>query len=147
MTRSPFLTVRGMRWPVSVLMAPVPTASTVPVLGRSLPVSGRKMPVSVLVWASSRRTMILSPRGRTLVLLLDLGAGLVSVLDMRGSPKGCRVEERHRGMRHQGIEAKRLRGPAAFVVAFEDAAEDFEEEVEVVGALGAVDDGEGPEAQ
>src|SRR5262245_34193348 len=82
MMRSPFLTERGTRLPVSVLRAPVPTASTVPVLGRSLPVSGRKMPLSVLVWASSRRTRILSPRGRTLDLEEDLG--LVAVLDIEG---------------------------------------------------------------
>src|SRR5437588_12644150 len=81
MMRSPFFRVRGMRAPVSVLRAPVPTASRVPVLGRSLPLSGMKMPLSVLVWASSRRTRILSPRGRTAVLLEDL-EGLVAVLDI-----------------------------------------------------------------
>src|SRR5215204_3615939 len=65
MTRSPFLTVRGMRSPVSVLRAPSPTAWMMPVLGLSLLVSGRKMPDSVLDWASSRLTRILSWRGRT----------------------------------------------------------------------------------
>src|SRR3982751_6897837 len=119
MTRSPFLTVRGMRAPVSVLRAPVPTASTVPVLGRSLPVSGRKMPVSVLVWASSRRTMILSPRGRTLVLLEDL-AGLVAVLDILRSPISRALGT---GNSKSQIAKGRSGRPAAFVVAFEDSAQ------------------------
>src|SRR5688572_7940916 len=79
-----------MRSPVSVLSLPSPTASMVPVLGRSLLVSGRKMPLLVRVSASSRRTMILSCKGliearlplaERLSLLLSFlaGAGLVAV--------------------------------------------------------------------
>src|SRR5678815_700933 len=92
MTRSPFLTVRGMRSPVSVLRAPSPTASMVPVLGLSLLVSGRKMPEAVLVSASSRLTRILSWRGRTLVLVL---------LAMRSTPETGTLG------RHAGTEARR----------------------------------------
>src|SRR5678815_4074301 len=92
MTRSPFLTVRGMRSPVSVLRAPSPTASMVPVLGLSLLVSGRKMPEAVLVSASSRLTRILSWRGRTEALLV-----LAMDLLQRGSGGGFTTEaQRHR---------------------------------------------------
>src|SRR5438128_2341907 len=79
MTRSPFLTERGMRSPVSVLMAPSPTAWMTPLLGFSLPVSGRKMPELVLVSGSSRRTRTLSPSGRTWTLAA-LGVGAVADL-------------------------------------------------------------------
>src|SRR3954468_18235711 len=99
MMRTPVLSLRGMRAPVSVLRAPVPTASTVPVLGRSLPDSGMKMPLSVLVWASSRRTRILSCSGRTtLEDLLGL-EGLLAVLDIVGL-----LEEGIKASGHQGIK-------------------------------------------
>src|SRR6185295_12349996 len=89
MMRSPFLTLSGIRLPVSVLIDPSPTASMVPDLGFSLPLSGRKMPLAVLVSGSSRRTRTLSPRGRTDTLVL------VEVFDISSvSNQGVRQERK-----------------------------------------------------
>jgi hypothetical protein len=72
---------------------------------------------------------------------------LVAVLDIESvSERGV---DRKKGIKARGIKASRLRRiwPAAFVMAFEDAPEDVEHEVQVAGALRAVDDGESAQAE
>src|ERR1043165_4113774 len=129
-----------MRSPVSVLSAPVPTASMVPVLGFSLPVSGRKMPLAVLVSGSSRRTSTLSPRGRTFTLVL----GAVAVFDISSSPvRGESAAETAQSSTHKSGQA----GPAPAVMAEQAAAQGFEEEVNVGRGARAVEAGEGVGAE
>src|SRR5438105_10750032 len=70
MISSPFLTLKGARSPVS-RRRPSPTDRTLPRLGFSLAVSGRTMPDLVLDSASTRLTRILSPRGRSLAMIMD----------------------------------------------------------------------------
>src|SRR4051794_15737625 len=77
MISSPFLTLTAARSPLSRRL-PSPTLRTLPRLGFSLALSGRTMPDLVFDSASTRLTRILSPRGRSLAMILALLKKVVS---------------------------------------------------------------------
>src|SRR5689334_13021308 len=114
MTSSPFLTLKGARSPLSRRL-PSPTLSTLPRLGFSLAVSGRTMPLLVLDSASTRLTRILSPRGRSLGMILSPSKRCCWLLVTRYS---LLVE---------------VLGPAAFVEAPHHARQRVQEQVQVDG--------------
>src|SRR2546423_12509056 len=70
MTSSPFFTLNGAFSPLSRRL-PSPTARILPRLGFSLAESGRTMPDLVLLSASRRLMRILSPRGRSLAMIVS----------------------------------------------------------------------------
>src|SRR5256884_2762438 len=67
MTSSPSDTSGGVRFPVSSLPSPSPTASTLPRWGFSLAVSGRTMPLAVVSSSSTAWTISRSPSGLSFI--------------------------------------------------------------------------------